>query len=427
MADTTEDQSWVDAEAARAAPVAGLVVVWTGRQPMFQVVEVGARATTLGRGDDADVAVDDRRMSRLHAEVVHGRDGWRVRDLDSHNGTFVDGVQLAGPQTFDAPRVVRTGDTLALALADVGPLRGGAVAVVDGIVTGPTLRAALDAIAAAARTGSIVHITGDSGSGKELAARRFHDAGDPAAPFVAVNCAAIPAPLAESLLFGVRKGAYSGADADRDGYLAAADGGTVFLDEIGELPLELQAKLLRVLETREVLAVGATRPRKLELRVVSATHQSLRALVADGRFREDLYYRVARPTVALPALRDRGEDLGFLAAATVRRIAPELGVHVTLVEQLLLRPWPGNARELIGELADAAGRALAAGGPVVTADHLDATAGMPFVDEPPAARALDIAAVDAALAASNGNVAAAARALGVHRTQLRRILAKRVV
>ncbi len=421
MSDTTEDQSWVDAERQRTAPIAGLVIIWTGRQPMFQVVEVGSRTITLGRGEDADVSIDDRRMSRVHAELAHAADGWTIRDLDSHNGTFVDGVLLTGRPTFAAPRIVRTGDTLALPLADVRPLRNGAVEVLDGIVVGPTLRVALDAIAAAARVGSIIHITGESGSGKELAARRFHDDG----PFVAVNCAAIPTALAESLLFGVRKGAYSGADVDRDGYLASADGGTLFLDEVAELPLELQAKLLRVLETQEVLAVGANRPRKITLRLVSATHHALRTLVADGKFREDLYYRIARPTVALPALRERGEDIGFLAAATVRRIAPTLALHGSLVEQLLLRPWPGNARELVGELGDAAARALAAGGDLVTSDHLDATAGMPFVDEPRTAATLDLAAAQAALDASGGNVAAAARALGVHRNQLRRLLAKK--
>jgi transcriptional regulator with PAS, ATPase and Fis domain len=435
VSDTTEDRSSFEDKPDHGRPIAGLAVVWTGARPTLQVVEVGSQSCTLGRGGSATITIDDPRMSREHVEITHRAGRWTVRDRESRNHTFVDAIQVSDRVTSVAPRVIRAGDTLVVPIADVRELRRGAVEVIDGIVIGPTLRAAHEAIEAAARAGSVVHITGESGSGKELAARRFHDAGPTASgPFVAVNCAAIPAALAESLLFGVRKGAYSGAEADRDGYLAAADGGTLFLDEIGDLPLELQPKLLRALESQEVLAVGATRPRRIQLRLVSATHHALRSLVADGEFREDLYYRLARPAVTLPPLRARIEDLGYLAATTVRRIAPKVELGAGIVEQILLRPWPGNARELVGELVDAVARAMATDCGHLAADHLSATAGMPFVEDHSAgtplvaersAATLDLATAHSAVEAARGNVAAAARALGVHRTQLRRLLAKK--
>jgi transcriptional regulator with PAS, ATPase and Fis domain len=158
------------------------------------------------------------------------------------------------------------------------------------------------AIADAARDSRTLLVVGPTGAGKELAARHFHRAGPrPQGPFVAVNCATIPAGLAERVLFGAVRGAYSGADSNADGYVHAADGGVLFLDELGELELTVQAKLLRFLETREVYAVGATRPRTVDVRVCSATHRDLRAMAGRREFREDLYFRLGRPQVALPA------------------------------------------------------------------------------------------------------------------------------
>jgi len=409
----------------RDQPVPGLIAVWTGRRVTLMPIEIDRRSVTIGRGDDADITIDDRRMSRKHAEIARVGGHWRVRDLDSHNGTFVDGSPITSIEQAEL-RVVRAGDTLLVVRADVRPFLGAGVALGEAIV-GPTLQVAYDEIDAAARAGTIVHLVGETGSGKELAARRFHAAGPRASgPFIAVNCATVPAQLAEGLLFGVRKGAYSGADADRDGYFVAADGGTLFLDEIGELPLDVQAKLLRVLETHQVMALGATKPRTVDIRVCSATHRDLRAAVTEGSFREDLYYRLGRPVVALPPLRDRPEDIPYLAIAAVAKVSTRLALHPSLVEQLLLRPWPGNARELLAEIADAAGRAMAAQAELVTAEHLDALAGT-ALDGSVARRVseIDAAAVEAALAKTNGNVTAAARELGIHRNQLRRFLAKR--
>jgi transcriptional regulator with PAS, ATPase and Fis domain len=253
-----------------------------------------------------------------------------------------------------APTVLRAGASLFLFCADVRRFAGRRVEVEGGIVVGPTLRAIRDQIGQAARAGLVLHMTGETGAGKEVAARWFHEASARArGPFVAVNCAAVPAALAERLLFGARRGAYSGADADADGYVQAADTGTLFLDEVGELEPSTQAKLLRVLETREVLPLGASKARRVQLGLVSATHADLRAAVADGRFRADLYFRIGRPAVALPALRDRREEIPWLLAQALAGEKTE-GADASLVETALLRSWPGNARELLVETRSAA-------------------------------------------------------------------------
>ena len=421
--DVTEDQSWVQ-RGGRDAPTPCLLAIWTGRKPLLTPIEIGTTVVTLGRGDDADITIDDRRMSRRHVELSRDGGRWRIRDLDSHNGTYVDGVQIKGVVERTEVRVVRAGDTLLVVRPDLGTYERPTMQL-DGAVVGPTLQATYAALDAVARAGTTLHILGETGSGKELAARRFHDIGPHATgPFVAVNCAAIPTTLAEGMLFGVRKGAYSGADADRDGYFVAADNGTLFLDEVGELALDVQAKLLRVIETKQVVSLGSTKSRTVEVRVCSATHRDLRGAVADGAFREDLFYRIGRPTVTVPPLRDRPEDIAYLTVVAAGRVAPKLAVHGSLVEQLLLRPWPGNVRELLAEVADAAGRAVAARAEAITADHLADEAGTAVVAKSDKAADLDAATVTAALERTNGNVAAAARDLGVHRNQLRRFLAK---
>ena len=204
---------------------------------------------------------------------------------------------------------------------------------------------------------------------------------------VAVNCAAIPHALAQRLLFGARRGSHSG-EAHAAGYVQQADGGTLFLDEIAELDLQVQAELLRVLESHEVVPLGASRPRKVDFALCSATSKDLRALVAAGALREDLYVRIATPAVTLPPLRDRPEEIPALIAHELAARSPALAPHVSLVEQCLLRPWPGNVRELIAELR-AAAQAAIADGHRVTAGHLAATAGSAFGDAMPDPRGAD--------------------------------------
>jgi two-component system, NtrC family, response regulator AtoC len=203
-----------------------------------------------------------------------------------------------------------------------------------------------------ARHPSTVLITGESGTGKELIARHIHDASPRAArPFVAVNCAAIPEALLESELFGHAKGAFTGATADRQGLFEEAHEGTLFLDELGDLPVPLQVKLLRALQEGEVRPVGDNASRSVDVRLVAATARDLEADVADGKFRADLYYRINVVRIHLPALRERSEDIPELVRHFVDRINRRLGLHVTGVTAAAMRalveyPWPGNVREL---------------------------------------------------------------------------------
>jgi len=203
-----------------------------------------------------------------------------------------------------------------------------------------------------ADSASSVLITGETGTGKELVARALHsEGGRKGGTFVAVNCSAISSTLMESELFGHVKGAFTGADREKKGLFAAADGGTLFLDEIGELPLELQPKLLRVLQEGEVLRVGETRPRKVDVRVLAATARDLRDEVAQGRFRDDLYYRLAVVELHVPSLRERPEDIPVLAEYFSCRIAaregrPQPVIQDDALEVLGAYQWPGNVREL---------------------------------------------------------------------------------
>ena len=219
-----------------------------------------------------------------------------------------------------------------------------------------------------------VLVQGETGAGKELVARALHAASRRAAgPFLAENCAAIAPTLLESELFGHVKGAFTDAGRDRDGAFVAADGGTLFLDEIGDMPLEMQAKILRVLQEGEVRPVGSNGTRKVDVRVVAASHRDLATMAADGTFRADLFYRLNVVTLALPPLRERAEDLPDLGAHLLARIAAETGeapriLTLDALEALAARPWPGNVRELENLLRRAA--ALTPPGRPLGADDL---------------------------------------------------------
>ncbi len=439
----TIDQSEHLGSAGSRIPVPGLVLVFSVDRPLAVSVPLVDGEVELGRDHAAFLDRHDPRMSRRHALVRFEGRRFVTTDLGSRNGTVVDGQPLASGTTREAGRVIRVGDSLFVPCRDVEPLQRLGVRMVDGRVEGPALQEALELAAHAARLGTTLHVTGESGAGKEGMARVFHAAGSGAsAPFDAVNCATIPEGVAERLLFGTKRGAYSGADADAEGYVQAAHGGTLFLDEIAELSLPVQAKLLRVLETGEVLPLGASKPRKVTLRLCTATHRDLRAQVAAGKLREDLYFRIATPRVVVPPLRERPEELPWLLYEAVRRTAPDCSVHVSLVETCLLRPWPGNVRELLAEARSATQAVVAAGVARVEARHLGETAGSAFAvpveavagggsDEPgaqskslapgkPGSVPPTRARLVKVLERCKGNISAAARELGVHRTQLRR-------
>ncbi|HEY0479976.1 MAG TPA: sigma 54-interacting transcriptional regulator [Kofleriaceae bacterium] len=426
------------------ARVPGVVIVFSGGAAAARAIPIGDGALEIGRGSLGLGNIEDGRVSRRHARITF--DGWRclVTDLGSQNGTLVDGVPAAG--NSHVHRVIRVGDSLLIPCPDVRRF-GDGVQVVDGFVRGPAMRDLLEQVARAARSGTTLHVRGENGTGKEGIAQAFHRASARAArALIAVNCAAIPHGIADRLLFGAKRGVYTGADADASGYIQEADGGTLFLDEIGELDLLVQSKLLRVLETRDLLPLGATKSRKVDFALCSATNKDLRALVAAGTLRQDLFYRIGLPAVLLPALRNRPEEIPALIAHELARLSSAPTAHVSLIEQCLLRPWPGNVRELQSEIRIAAQAALAEGDRV-EARHLSPTAGTVFGSAMPEARAAtaDAHATPAAtppdaprkrtrddvesrqriadaLRANGGNVAATARALGMHRTQLRRLL-----
>jgi two-component system response regulator PilR (NtrC family) len=280
-----------------------------------------------------------------------------------------------------------------------------------------------------ARTQAPVYISGESGSGKELAARLIHDNGARREqPFVPVNCGALPENLMESEFFGYKKGAFTGAAEDRDGFFQAANGGTLFLDEVVELPPDTQPKLLRALETRAIGRVGENVLRPTDVRIVAAANRDPRVLVSEGRFREDLYFRLAVAPVRVPPLRERVEDVGPLARHFLKRAAegdpPELTADA--VAALERQPWPGNVRELKNLVERTL--ALHDGGPI-TADSLrfgayDAPSLPPAA---PPAVALDAIVKDALLSAllrTEWNVSAAARLLQTPRHVLKYRIAK---
>ena len=423
---TIEESALLADALDEAAP--GLVVIFSDGRPKCLSVRLDKKPVDVGRvkGDGVFVVEDDR-VSRRHTRITRKGDSVRVTDLDSRNGTFVDGKRITDETFTRLPRLLRVGQTLFRFTPDIRPfLRAALETTAEGII-GPTLRGSRDWINRAAAAGDTLLLTGPSGSGKELAARAYHAAGRFASgPFIAVNCAAIPQGLAERLLFGARKGAYSGATSDAEGYIQAADRGTLFLDEVAELDLGVQPKLLRVLEMREVVALGAAHPKKVDLQVCAATLKDLRAEVSAGRFREDLYYRIGRPEVRLPSLIDRLEELPTLAAAELERADPRLGLSSGFLEACALRAWPGNVREFLREVRQAARTALDAGRTLVEAKDLSPTAGEEISTEsrPSIQPDLSRESIEAGLKREHGNVTRTARSLGMHRNQLRRWLTR---
>ncbi len=302
----------------------------------------------VGSAAKAELVVSDVAVSRIHADLELRTDGVWVRDLGSRNGTFVEGVQVEIARVPDGGRVRVGSTTLTVNRATVatpvdlwasdrfGPLLGRSQKMRE-------LFARLSRIAA---TDSTVLIQGETGTGKELVARAIHD-GSPRASesMIVVDCAALPETLLESELFGHAKGAFTGAANARAGAIESADKGTVFLDEIGELPLAMQPKLLRVIESRQVRRLGESQHRKVDVRFVTATHRDLRTMVNTGAFREDLFFRLSVIPVTIPALRERTEDIALLVDHFVPKHAAG-AVGPELIAEIMQRPWMGNVREL---------------------------------------------------------------------------------
>jgi DNA-binding NtrC family response regulator len=421
--------------AAHAPQTPGVLLVFSGSGPAWAAIPLTEGQLEIGR-EALREHIQDPSLSRRHARINFLGGRFLVEDLASSNGSWIDGRRLEPRRPQTGEHVVRTGDSLWVLCPDITLYSNTQLTVQEDRVIGPLLQRAFQSITRLGRYSDVLHIVGESGSGKEAAARAFH-AASPCSqgPLIAINCAAIPDGVAERLLFGAKRGAFSGAVADAQGYIQAADKGTLFLDEVADLDSAVQAKLLRVLETKEVLALGASTPRAVDVRVCSATHKDLRAQVQQGRLREDLYYRIGKPVVRIPPLRERLEEIPWLIDIELHRARPLIQADTAFVAACLLRAWPGNVRELRKEVRVAVQEALASGVEQVTVAHLSPTAGFmlekpvtpvdslvspPALTDPAPARRRE--EIEAALRRENGNLSRSAQRLGLHRTQLRRLI-----
>jgi transcriptional regulator with PAS, ATPase and Fis domain len=393
----------------------------------------------VGTSPDCDLVVSDARVSRRHCALRMSDRGVVLRDLGSKNGTFVDGVEILEvvlapgstvtignsklkAQRLDAPSLVPLS-----AVPSFGGALGGSV----------VMRALFSRLEQAAKSPETVLLLGESGTGKELLARAIHDVSPRKdGPFVVFDCAAVPQNLAEAELFGYMKGAFTGAVQARAGLIEESHGGTLFIDEIGELPLELQPKLLRALEARQVRRLGSSEWRQLDTRVVAATHRDLVSRIAAGAFREDLYYRLAVVEAHVPPLRERKDDIPllverFLAAQSPPRALDQLPPNT--LAMLTAHDWPGNVRELRNVVArlvlfpdlqgdaipSAAGRAGGAPTDLAALVRLGLRDAREMVIEH-----FERAYLEAKLREHAGNVVRAAEAMGISRALAYRLLAR---
>jgi transcriptional regulator with PAS, ATPase and Fis domain len=417
--------------------------VLNGELKGAESVLAGDTPFTVGAGFDTTLRLPDPAVSRRHLELTNRGGFVTARDLGSTNGSFYEGTRFdsldLGPGA-----VFRVGQT---ELQLVAPERADPIPPAEDTSFGKLLgksrrmREIFALLERASRTDATVLITGETGTGKEVVAESVHQASPRReGPFVVVDCASIPANLIESELFGHVKGAYTNALTDRTGAFESAHGGTIFLDELGELPAGLQPRLLRVLESRQIKRVGSNRFIPLDVRVVAATNRSLEDEVRARRFRSDLYYRLAVVKVALPALRERREDIPLLAQAFLERHpGRQMRLEPEVVAALTSYDWPGNVRELRNVIDQAAS---------LTREGLDLALrlrGSPSDEPAPSEAAVDVGSVldlpykearrlaleqfeaayaEHVVARAGGNVTKAAEQAQIHRNVLHRILSR---
>jgi DNA-binding NtrC family response regulator len=396
---------------------------------------------TLPRLPIADFAVSAR---HARVEVDEGR--VRIVDLGSRNGTWVGGARVEAAQLSVGACAIVGRSVLTIESAspfeelgldgpedavdserpnesaaedESNPEAEGCV-MPGAVGRSPEMRRLAAAVRSFAGLTASALIRGESGSGKEVVARAMHElSARRAGPFVGINLGALPRELAESELFGSERGAFTGAVAARPGVFELADGGTLLLDELGELPLDMQAKLLRVLETGEVRRLGASRPRKVDVRLLAATWAPLEQRIAEGTFREDLFHRIAVLVIDVPPLRRRMGDVPALARALLASY-PELAhkeLTASALSRLCAESWPGNVRELRNVVYRAA--ALSPDVCIEAADVARALASRSGSQPPPSRATLEGRKVDEFVRAHGGNISAAARSMGVPRETMR--------
>ena len=416
-----------------------LVTLSEDGKPLGEPVPVGTEPCNVGRGAHCHVSVRDGHMSTSHCEITATAAGMCVTDTESLNGTWVNGVRLkpghsvyltvsgrlrCGHTWFDV-RVTGHEQVPLSGAVTFGPLVGGSV----------VMRELYTKLARIAPTDLSVLITGETGTGKELVAQAIHDASRRRdGPFVLVNCTTINSALAESTLFGHERGAFTGAVGKVPSPFLEAQGGTIFFDELGELPPDIQPKLLRALEAREIQAVGSSRLQPIDVRVIAATRRDLRKETNIKNFRDDLYFRFAQAVIETPPLRAHREDIPDLVANILAK-STEPGdlsalsrIDKPAMERLMRHDWPGNVRELRNVLYSAL--AHSQGGPIDFSDALDAQ-GIRLSDPTSAAQSFAVLMNDVAreywtkLSLNTGaNVSEMARRSGLARSTVREYLQK---
>ncbi len=393
----------------------------------------------IGTHPSCAFVLTDPTVSRQHCEIVFVNGGYEISDLDSTNGTFIDKLRI-GKVLSPRATQIRVGETTIA----ISPMRETVDIPVSpetsfGSLLGRSvaMRKIFDTLQRVAPTDATILITGESGTGKEVAARSIHEASPRQnGPFVVVDCGALPANLIESELFGHERGAFTGAISTRVGAFEAANRGTLFLDELGELPIELQTRLLGAIERRSIQRLGSAQSVAVDVRILAATNRDLRREVNRGTFREDLYFRLAVVAVEMPALRDRPEDIALYVddyLAEVASTRPGFTIDPQTLERLARQPWRGNVRELRNMLE----RAAALGEVDFPATH----PGGPEPGLPQLAEGVDVAVpfktgkaalieqyersyVTALMEKHSSNITQAARSAEIDRVYLLRVLDK---
>ena len=355
--------------------------------------------------------LDDAGVSRLHVRFDPAPGGLLVTDLGSRNGTFLNQSNVIAEKTFAAfGSFVRAGNTLMRVMDDVVPFEARHQNPYPALIGGASLAGVRAGIALAAVSSAPALIEGETGTGKEVIARAIHDASGRTGRYVTVNCAALAPELVESELFGHARGSFSGASGSRSGLFRSAHKGTLLLDEVGELPLPIQAKLLRVVESGEVRGIGEDEPAVVDVRIVAATNRDLDVMVGTGAFRRDLLHRIAATRIRPPPLRDRLEDIPLLFERFLSE--EKMTANVAAVEMLLAQPWPGNVRELRNVARAGAASARRAGRDEVNEEDMATIMPPSPAPEPESLKSRMIAA----LASNEGNVSRTAHDLGMARS-----------
>jgi DNA-binding NtrC family response regulator len=436
MADPTRDVTLTLGGGEVLAPAESIIVriAGTPAKPRQFALRPGA-VCRIGSAGDCDIVISEPTVSRAHAELTLTAQGIVLRDLGSRNGTFYLG-QRVEKATLSPGATLTLGAVVVNLEAETPPgneqVEYASDVYHDLFGRSQPMKRLFGLLTRIEGSLTPVLVQGESGTGKEMVARAIHERSALAGKaFVALNCGALPRDLIGSELFGHRKGAFTGAIDARKGAFETADGGTLFLDEIGELPLELQPMLLRVLETGEVRPLGGDTPKLVRVRVIAATNRDLELDVQEGRFREDLFYRLAVIRVGLPALRERIDDIEPLAQRLATEAGLARGLDAAVVERLKARPWPGNVRELrntvqayvaLGVLPEPT-RSKAATLDLALREMADPR--RPYADQKDAlVDRFTAFYLEVLLEAAGGNQTVAARWAGLDRGYLGRLLAK---